>query len=258
MKRFPIIFILILALFFLFYKNPCAKPYITFNFDDAYSDQFTNAFPIFQKHNIAGVVFVPTELVGSEFENHSLMNWQQLAQLKNAGWDIESHGVSHSSFTDMKISEVINELTESKRMLKEHCFDTKIIAIPYGNYSDDTKKIVSEYYTAARASEWGHNSLKCMDGGCARGSPLALDRYDLKSVWMFNDTSIETMKSWIDETAKNNYWTIIQVHLVREDLSWKYTISPDNLDELVAYIKSKNVEVKTISDVLDMHCDDHE
>ena len=28
-------------------------------------------------------------------------------------------------------------------MLKEHGFDTKIIAIPYGNYSDDTKKIVT-------------------------------------------------------------------------------------------------------------------
>lgn len=242
MKRFLIIFALILTLFLLFYKNPCNKPYVTFTFDDGYVDQL-GALPIFQKYNAIGVVFVPTGLVGEEFENHSLMNWQQLALLKNAGWSIDSHGVSHNSFTDLTKEQLVIELVESKKMLKEKGFDTNIIAIPYGNYSDDIKQVVSKYYIAVRPSEWGFNSFK------------TLDRYDLKSVWMFNDTSLEEMKSWIDETAKNNYWTIIQVHLVREDLSWRYTISPSNLEHLVAYIKSKNIEVKTISDVLDMSCD---
>ena len=43
-------------------------------------------------------------------------------------------------------------------------------------------------------------------------------------------------------------------HHVRNDLAREYSTPPGNLDELLDYIEEKNIEIKTISGVLDLGC----
>ncbi len=217
------------------------KPYITFTFDDGYEDIFTNALPIFKKHNISATSYTITGLVGKEFENQKLMNWSQIRELQKNGFEIGSHTINHSDLTELDSSSITKELKSSKETLIEQGFNVTSLSIPYGKYNNEIEEIAKKYYSSVRPSIWGFNSIS------------NIDRYKLKSIWIVNSTSIEEIKGWVDEAKANNYWLIFMLHLVREDKNSKYSISPKDLEETISYIKSKNIEIKTISEVMDLY-----
>jgi len=244
-KKIVILIFLIIIIVFsvkmLNEKCVCNKPYVTFTFDDGYEDIFTNALPIFKKYNVSATCYIITGLVGKEFENQKLMNWSHIKELQENGFEIGSHTVNHLDLTKLNSSSIVKELSFSKETLIDHGFNVSSISIPYGKYNDKIEKIAKKYYTSVRPSIWGFNSL------------CDFDRYNLKSFWITNSTSIETIKSLIDECQKNNYWLIFMLHLVREDKNSEYSISPKDLEYIIKYIKSKNIEIKTISEVIDLY-----
>lgn len=57
---------------------------IAVTLDDAYQDNYTYAFPIFQKYHITASLMVPTGLLGG-VGNNSYFTWDQLKQMVNSG-----------------------------------------------------------------------------------------------------------------------------------------------------------------------------
>ena len=45
------------------------------------------------------------------------------------------------------------------------------------------------------------------------------------------------------------------MHFVRQNKNLEYTISPEDLEGIVKYVKQRNIEVKTVSEVLGLKCD---
>jgi len=219
-------------------KSVCNEPYVTFTIDDGYEDVFINALPIFKKYNISATSYIITGLIGEKFENQKLMNWSQIRELQKNGFEIGSHTINHLDLTELNYSSIVEELKLSKEILTTHGFNVTSLSIPYGKYNNKIENIAKEYYESVRPSIWGLNS------------PSNMDKYKLKSVWIVNSTSIEEMKSWVDEAQTNNRWLIFMLHLVREDKNSEYSISPKNLEDIIKYIKSKNIEIKTTSEVL--------
>jgi hypothetical protein len=123
--------------------------------------------------------------------------------------------------------------------LEEQGFNVKSLSIPYGKYNEEIKEISKNYYESVRPSDWGLNKLN------------KIDKYNLKSFWPMNSTPLEEIKSWVDEAEDNNGWTIIMVHHVRTNLSREYATHPKDIIQIIEYIKDKNIEVKTVSEVLD-------
>ena len=227
-------------------RSPCKKPYVTFTFDDGYEDQYTAALQIFEKHNVSATLYVITGLVGSYFEGQKLMGWNQIYELQKNGLEIGSHTVNHKDLSRSDKDEIKEELATSKRTLIEKGFDARTLSVPYGIYNENIEDIAKQQYDSIRVSVWGPNNIS------------ELDEYRLKSFWMTNKTLLEDMKKWIDETKEKNYWTIITIHHVRENKTREYTISPEDLEELIIYTKQKGIEIRKLSEVLDLGCNKRE
>jgi len=234
-----IILLIILILIFQNRTTKCNEPIVTFAFDDGYNDQYVVAFPIFKEYNLTATSYIITGLVGGYFENETLMNWKEIKELRENGWEIGSHTVMHRDLTKLNKESIKEELEISKLRLEEQGFIIKSLSIPYGKYNEEIKEISKNYYESVRPSDLGLNKFS------------KIDRYNLKSFWLTNSTPLSEIKSWVDEAENNNSWTIIMVHHVRTNLSREYATHPNDIIEVIKYIKEKNITVKTVSEVLD-------
>jgi peptidoglycan/xylan/chitin deacetylase (PgdA/CDA1 family) len=235
-KIFLAVFVVLVAVLVLFLalRKHCEEVYVTFTFDDGYTDSI-QALNVFEKYNSTATVFVITNL--TEFENHALMSFDDLRMLKEKGWDIQSHGLSHPNLTGKSLKEVENELWLSKEILMINGFDSRAFAVPYGIYNDEIISLSKKYYSALRTVDYGRNNLRD-------------DCYHLKSFMARNSTSLEDMERWVDETQKGE-WAIIVLHHVGDE--HEYGTSPENLNSLLNYT-SKIAKIKTLSEMLDLKC----
>jgi len=223
-------------------RDECNKPYITLTFDDGYVDNYLNAFPLMKDYQYDGVSSVISGLIGENFEDQQLMSLVQIYELRDEGWEIASHSLLHKNLTELNQEEISTDLMESKLILENQGFEIKSFTVPYGQYNEIIKEEAMKRFESARSSNWGTNYFS------------NLEVYDLKSKWMVNTTSVNEIKSWIDEAENTDGWLIIMLHHIRDDLDREYTISINNLDIILQYIDQNNLEVKTISQILELEC----
>jgi peptidoglycan/xylan/chitin deacetylase (PgdA/CDA1 family) len=89
---------------------------------------FTHAYPILQRYGFTGAVYVIAGQIGVG----KYMNARQLRQLAGAGWEIGSHGWTHSSLRSQSV-DLAREIEESHQVLEE-LLDGSVetFAFPYG------------------------------------------------------------------------------------------------------------------------------
>ncbi|NOX90270.1 MAG: polysaccharide deacetylase family protein [Calditrichaeota bacterium] len=119
------------------------KPVII-TFDDGYKSVIDRAFPIMERFEFPGVVFVPTDYIGKtndwdvQFGNRKFehLSAAELVFLKNHGFEIGSHGCSHRSFVGMGTDLLSFELSESKKVL-ETLLGTAVYSVsyPFGRFN---------------------------------------------------------------------------------------------------------------------------
>lgn len=130
--------------------------HIVCTFDDGYEGLLTNALPLMNKFGFSATVFVCTDYLGKA-NNWNLkdkarrkhLDIPQLRQLKENGWEIGSHGVTHESLLKLNDEEIKTQLGESKRILENIFGPIRTYAYPYGDYSPFIEKQVKKYYESA-------------------------------------------------------------------------------------------------------------
>ncbi|MEA2466351.1 MAG: hypothetical protein QOJ57_477 [Thermoleophilaceae bacterium] len=130
-------------------KEPQPKT-LAVTFDDAYRSVIDLARPIMERLGVPGTVFAPTDWVGREDpmrwdgidqwlggpHEHELlcMDWAQLRELADGGWEVGSHTLSHPHLTQIDDGSLTRELAESRSACEEGmgrpCHS---IAYPYGD-----------------------------------------------------------------------------------------------------------------------------
>jgi peptidoglycan/xylan/chitin deacetylase (PgdA/CDA1 family) len=132
--------------------------------DDGYLSGYEVAWPILKKFGYPFTVFIYIDYIGSGGKS---ISWDQLAEMRDAGVDIESHTYSHSHLTSpgygvdattkarvMKDVQTLGregwlhkEIVDSKKVL-EHQLGIKVdaFAYPYGTGSNDPhiRQVVKE------------------------------------------------------------------------------------------------------------------
>jgi peptidoglycan/xylan/chitin deacetylase (PgdA/CDA1 family) len=88
------------------------KPVII-TFDDGSETVYTTAFPIMQKYNFTGAVYIVYNYV--DIPNY--MNLDQIRALYTSGWEIGSHSISHADLTE-RSDRQRQEIVESRRKLQ--------------------------------------------------------------------------------------------------------------------------------------------
>ena len=124
-------------------------------FDDGYENVFKNAFPLMKKYDFTATVFVCPDLIGKnnswnhrDDANRRHLTHEMILELIKYGWEIGSHGLSHMNMLRLSEHELMNCLSESKRMLQLYGpIDT--FCYPYGIFNLYVKNMVKKYYNKA-------------------------------------------------------------------------------------------------------------
>lgn len=135
------------------------KP-VLLTFDDGSETTYTTALPIMQRYHFTGVSYIVYNYVGITH----YMDAEQIRQLYAAGWEIGSHGLSHTDLTD-RTDRQVDEIVQSRRQL-ESLLGVPILsfAYPFGAYNSDSLHYVHfAGYVAAmglgKESLQGQNNL---------------------------------------------------------------------------------------------------
>lgn len=153
------------------------KPFVL-TFDDGYRDNYTNAFPITRKYGFTGTVFVVTDWI----DGTGYLTLEQLKEMKQAGWQIESHTLSHPKLNELADEELGQELQESKRVLEELLkHPVNYLAYPYGNYDD---RVIRASHAA------GYRMGITTERGWADGKNL----YRIQRIYCYANMGIEELK----------------------------------------------------------------
>ena len=113
--------------------------------DDGYAAMLTVTQACLARFGFAAVLFVPTDYVGGSngFDQDNepaepICGWDQLRELSRAGISIQSHSVSHRTFSSLTPAEQAAELGDSKSRLEDALdVPVEVFAFPYGDSGKD-------------------------------------------------------------------------------------------------------------------------
>jgi peptidoglycan/xylan/chitin deacetylase (PgdA/CDA1 family) len=158
---------------------------VAITFDDAYLSVLLLAKPLLDAAGYPATVYAPTSYLGTperplawpgidqwqggEHERELLpMSWDQLGELRDAGWEIGSHTRTHPHLTQVLDDAALrDELTESKAEVEHRLGSCETLAYPYGDYDE---RVVE----AAGAA--GYGAAGTLPGRLHRARPLAWPR----------------------------------------------------------------------------------
>ena len=145
-------------------------------FDDGYENVYINAYPIMKKFGFTATVFVCPDHIGEfNYWNHrdemlrKHMDLKMLRELKEAGWEIGSHGMGHYNMLRLSETELEHSLVNSKKILEKEFGKIKSFCYPYGIYNPYIRGLAGKYYDVAFA----------VDNG---GTDFEMDRFQLTRV----------------------------------------------------------------------------
>jgi len=123
-------------------KNKINKNYLLLTIDDAFESFYLNAWPILNNKKIPFILFVSTREIGK----YGYMTWEQIREItKNDLVTIGNHSHSHEYLIDWSDDKIKSDLATSNEIFKKELgYLPKIFSYPFGEYSSNFKKIVSD------------------------------------------------------------------------------------------------------------------
>jgi peptidoglycan/xylan/chitin deacetylase (PgdA/CDA1 family) len=131
--------------------TPARHKVMVATFDDAHISVYERARPILQELGVPGTVFVPTDFpdsgrpmgwkgydmwLGTPHEHElACMSWDQLREVRDAGWEIGAHTCSHPFLTELGDAELRRELADSRAACEQHMGEPcPTLAYPYSDW----------------------------------------------------------------------------------------------------------------------------
>jgi peptidoglycan/xylan/chitin deacetylase (PgdA/CDA1 family) len=162
---------------------------VLITFDDGYRDNLENAAPVLRKHGYPAVQFVPIGYVGDPLPLpheeplaargvlNRTVDWEQLRELEQAGFRIESHGISHRPLADLELDEAAREIVVSKLRLEEK-LGRPVRAFSYVKGSEAHYKPVHLSLVRQAGYDLAFTSVSGANG--PNSDPLELHRYNVE------------------------------------------------------------------------------
>lgn len=124
---------------------------VVLTFDDAYRDNYLNAFPLLKKYNLPATIFTPTgyagkEMLNSEGKTIPVMSWQEAREMEESGLvDFASHSHTHPMMNKIAFEEFVNEVKTSENLLNQNLKKpVKIFSFPKGKYKPEHTDYLKE------------------------------------------------------------------------------------------------------------------
>ncbi len=167
-------------------------------FDDGYESVYHHARPVMTKFGIPATVFVIAGYAGLYntwdvnigWQRFRHMDWRQLQDLLEEGWEIGVHGLNHRDLTELGPAELKKELSARLIVEKRLGRCCRVIAYPFANVD---------------ASVWP----VCRAAGFSGGTGLGVARPDVPAEYNIPRSGIylfDTRRSIRQKLLANNKW----------------------------------------------------
>lgn len=145
--------------------GPLPRKPVVLTFDDGYLSHYTHAKPVLRRLGWPGVLYLTTKSIGP-----GGLTVKQVRGLIKAGWEIDSHTLTHADLTALDDAALARELEDSRAELRRR-FGVPVHFFAYPAGRNDAR--VRE---ATRAA--GYLAATTVEEGVARGAddPFALKR----------------------------------------------------------------------------------
>jgi peptidoglycan/xylan/chitin deacetylase (PgdA/CDA1 family) len=204
---------------------------VTVMIDDGETNTYTDAKPILDGADIDASMAIISRDVGTG----GYMSWAQIDELVKSGWDIVSHGRTHTDFTALSTARLRYELYGSQRDFARRGYTVRHLAVPFGAYNGKVLGEAARYYDSARLYEQNTN-------------PNGLYPYDVKVRGVLENTSDAELQTWLSEARAKGSWQIITFHTIAETGPDAYHISAERFKEMIGQIKASGLEVLTYTE----------
>jgi hypothetical protein len=172
-----------------------AFPLVTFVFDDGNDTDFIVAREIFAEQGAVACAAITTDFINTR--EH--MTADQIVALRDAGWEIMSHTVTHPNLRSLSEEEVDKEFSRSKATLEGMGLTIRNLVYPYNKSNERVRSIAKRYYRSGR-------------GGTNAVNTAGLDPYYLKSY--SNKHDLAGMERYIDRAHAGKTWIIFYHHQI--------------------------------------------
>jgi peptidoglycan/xylan/chitin deacetylase (PgdA/CDA1 family) len=122
---------------FMLNGTPLPDKPIVLTFDDGYTDNYQNAFPVLKRFKIPATFFVIADFV--EEKRWGYMSWAQLDEMAKAGMEIGSHTLDHLDLRSKSRTFQTNEIIGSMNLIEKRITSAVLsFSYPAGRYDANT------------------------------------------------------------------------------------------------------------------------
>lgn len=143
---------------------------VVLTFDDGFESVFRNAFPILKERGLSATMFLVTDYIGKKELSERpfgalalpFLDWGQIHQMKDQGWDFQSHGRRHRVMIGLPPDLLQEELVGSKAILERELGEpVDFFCYPFGQFdAQAVEGVIQAGYRAA---------VTCLAGSLPRG-----------------------------------------------------------------------------------------
>lgn len=204
------------------------KGKVMLTFDDGLANHYETVFPLLKKYDFAGVDGIITEAVYDD----GFLTQNQMREMVQDGWDMISHPNTQATPMNKRSMEEQEKLMkQSQSWLKKYGYDGyKYMAVPKNVVGPKTFDLAKKYFDVT------------MTFG---GSPNALPSIQKDTILsrMYGQ-NVQATKQAIDYAAQYKQLTILLFHRIGGK-----EISEKDFKSILEYIRAKNVDVITLTDL---------
>jgi|GEM_PF-2993334 len=135
------------------------KP-VVLTFDDGYRDAYDIVFPALLEFGFNGTFFILA--TPAHFESPQYLTWAQMAEMAEAGMEIQSHGRDHVDLSGQSYDYLVYQTVGVQEAILYHTGRApRYFCYPSGRYDDDVIAVLkSAGYWGAVTTQWGvaHNT----------------------------------------------------------------------------------------------------
>lgn len=129
-------------------------------FDDGEMNNYEIAYPIIKELGFRAYFFIIVKRIGHD----GYMGWKELKSLAETGMTIGSHGLTHEVLTNLKDSQIIEELRASKNCLEKNLgIPVNTFSVPRGFCND---KIIQMAYESGYSQIFISERSECSRSDC--------------------------------------------------------------------------------------------
>ncbi|HDL03558.1 MAG TPA: polysaccharide deacetylase family protein [candidate division Zixibacteria bacterium] len=134
-------------------KNRRDVKRLCLTFDDGYEAFYKYAFPLLKELRVPAVIFVPSVFIGRKadwdyaggIQKTMHLDADQISEISDAGFELGSHGYSHTDLTSLNDRMLKIELERSKKNIEELTGrEIKYISYPFGRFNEKVEVFAAQ------------------------------------------------------------------------------------------------------------------